>query len=180
MPSLVAPTTNASTGMPTEIRFDAAQLPSGRAATFPIMTFMQLENMPLMTLKNKARGLVEAIGEQALPPLAGISGQEGLINYIIDVQISLCASIGLRATAQDMGAPADWGGADDAGYFGGDGHLAGNAKNYLEADYRKPMTHIQPAHRGLDHRDACDVNQAEASMGYEAAKRRNQGSFALG
>ena len=35
MPSLVAPTHNAL-GMPTEIRFDASQLPSGKAATFPM------------------------------------------------------------------------------------------------------------------------------------------------
>ena len=35
MPSLVAPSHNAL-GVPTEIRFDASQLPSGKAATFPI------------------------------------------------------------------------------------------------------------------------------------------------
>ena len=50
MPSLVAPSHNAL-GVPTEIRFDASQLPSGKAATFPIFTFDQLDNMPLMTLK---------------------------------------------------------------------------------------------------------------------------------
>jgi len=166
--------------MPTEIRFDATQLPSGKAATFPILNFMQLENMPLMTLKNRARGLVEAIGEDALPPLTAAAGKEALMNYIMDVQVSLCASIGLRATLQDFGAPHDWTTQDDQGYFGGDGNLAHNAKNYLEADYRKPMQHIQPAHRGLGHADACEVNQAEASMGFEASKRRNQGTFTLG
>jgi len=179
MPSLVAPTHNAL-GMPTEIRFDATQLPSGKAATFPIFTFDQLDNMPLMTLKNKARGIVETIGAEALPPLSAAAGKEALINYIMDVQISLCATIGLRVTVQHFGAPNDWGGAEDQGYFGGDGMLAHNAKNYLEADYRKPMQNIQPAHRGLSMQDACEVNQAEASMGFEAAKARNRGSVHLG
>ena len=59
MPSLVAPTTNAM-GMPTEIRFDQpGMLPSGKIATIPIYTFEQLEQMPIMTLKNKAKGLVD-------------------------------------------------------------------------------------------------------------------------
>jgi hypothetical protein len=179
MPSLVAPTHNAL-GVPTEIRFDASQLPSGKAATFPIWTFDQLDNMPLMTLKNKARGLVETIGEGALPPLSGSPGKEGLMTYIMDVQISLCATIGLRCTMQAFGAPRDWNGVDDQGYFGGDGAMPLNAKNYLEADYRKPMQNVQPAHRGLSMHDAAEVNQAEANMGFEAAKRRNAGSVMFG
>lgn len=180
MPSLVAPTTNAATGMPTEVRFEAHQLPSGRAGTFPIFTFSQLDNMPLMTIKLKAKGLVESIGESALPPLSSAAGKEPLMNYIMDVQISLLMAVGLRATPQDFGAPMDWGTSDDLGYFGGDGQMPLNAKNFLEADFRKPMNNIQPAHRGLSMQDACDVNQAEAQMGYEASKRRNQGSFSLG
>ena len=179
MPSLVAPSHNAL-GVPTEIRFDASQLPSGKAATFPIFTFDQLDNMPLMTLKNKARGMVETIGANALPPLSGAAGKEALMNYIMDVQGSRCATVGLRCTMQHFGAPQDWGNVDDQGFFGGDGALPLNAKNYLEADYRKPMANIQPAHRGLSMQDACEVNQAEAAMGFEAAKARNRGSVFLG
>jgi hypothetical protein len=108
MPSLVAPTTSVS-GMPTEIRFTADQLPSGKAATIPVLTFEQLEQFPLMTLKNKARWLVETIGESALPSLSGVASQHALMEYIMDVQISLCATIGLRVNKRNFGAPADWG-----------------------------------------------------------------------
>jgi hypothetical protein len=95
--------------MPTEIRFTADQLPSGKAATIPVLTFEQLEQFPLMTLKNKARWLVETIGESALPSLSGVASQHALMEYIMDVQISLCATIGLRVNKRNFGAPADWG-----------------------------------------------------------------------
>ena len=180
MPSLVAPTTNQNTGMPTEIRFEASQLPSGKKATIPVWTFEQLEQFPVMTLKNKARGLVETIGEGAVPPIAGVSTQTALINYIIDIQISLCRTVGLRVSAASFGVPADWGGAADEGYFGGDGALPLNANNFLAADHRKPMHLIQPAHRQLDHAAAIEVNQAEAALGYAKSKARNQGSVLLG
>lgn len=179
MPSLVAPTTNVN-GMPTEIRFEASQLPSGKRATIPIYTFDQLEQYPLQTLKLKARTLVETIGEGAVPPLAGKSTQQQLISYILDIQISLCATIGLRVGIYHFGTPTDWTSADDSGYFGGDGKLASHHHNFLEADYRKPMQSIQPAHRELDHRAAIEVNQAEATMGFHASKARNQGSIRLG
>ena len=179
MPSLVAPTTN-SAGMPTEIRFTAEQLPSGKQATIAIHTFEQLENFPLMTLKNKARDLVETIGESAVPSLNGVAGQRKLIEYIMDIQISLCATIGLRVRKQHFGAPADWDTADDQGYFGGDGALPSNAKNFLEANYSKPMGLIQPKHRGLGYEDSAEVNRAEAADAYNAAKLRNAGSIAFG
>ena len=47
MPSLVAPTTNQASGLPTEIRFEANQLPSGKRATIPVYTFDQLDQFPL-------------------------------------------------------------------------------------------------------------------------------------
>ena len=64
----------------------------GKKACIPIYTFEQLEQYPLQTLKLKARNLVETIGAEALPSLAGIATQEKLINYILDVQISMCAT----------------------------------------------------------------------------------------
>ena len=79
-----------------------------------------------------------------------------------------------------FGTPSDWSVADDSGYFGGDGHLASHHNNFLEANYRKPMHMIQPAHRELGHAAAIEVNQAEASMGFHASKARNQGSIRLG
>lgn len=224
MPSLVAPTHNVN-GLPTEIRFEAHQLPSGRKATIPILNFEQLEQFPVQTLKMKARNLVETIGPDALPPLAGAATQEKLINYILDVQVSLCATVGLRVSMAAFGVPKDWGMSDDAvaerarsddrplsgarparepsaetrasrlshspvarrfapdarqGYFGGDGALAKNTENFLGTDYRKPMHMIQPAHRQLDHAAAIEVNQAEAAMGYQASKARNNGSIRLG
>jgi hypothetical protein len=208
MPSC-APTTNVH-GLPTEVRFEAHQLPSGKKATIPVLSFEQLEQYPLQTLKMKARNLVETIGESALPPLRGMSTQKQLINYILDVQISLCATIGVRVNAYNFGIPADWTDEDDQGYFGGgetalstrardcarvlsvlkaerspmrasvDGSLPKNAENFLQADYRKPMQMIQPAHRELDHSAAIEVNQAEAAMGFQRSKARNQGSIRLG
>jgi len=179
MPSLVAPTHNVN-GMPTEIRFEPHQLPSGKKATIQIYAFEQLEQYPLQTLKMKARDLVETIGPDAVPPLTGVSTQEKLINYILDVQISLCATVGLRVGIHHFGAPKDWCQSDDQGYFGGDGALANMDNNVLGADYRKPMHMIQPAHRQLDHAAAIEVNQAEASMGFQASKARNNGSIRLG
>lgn len=167
-------------GLPTEIRFEAEQLPSNKKATIPILMFEQLEQYPLQILKNKARSLVETIGPDALPPLAGASTQQQLINYILDVQISLCATIGLRVNFAHFGTPQDWMSADDHGYFGGDGNLPGFANNFLGADYRKPMHMIQPAHRSISHGDAIEVNQAEAAMGFAQSKARNQGSIRLG
>ena len=180
MPSLVAPTTNQASGLPTEIRFEANQLPSGKRATIPVYTFDQLDQFPLQTLKLKARDLVETIGPDAVPSLSGVSTQQKLINYIIDVQISMCATVGLRVNMYNFGCPLDWNEKDDEGYFGGDGALAANSANFLGADYRKPMHLIQPAHRGLDFAAATEVNQAEAHMGFEASKNRNMGSIRLG
>ena len=102
-------------GLPTEIRFEEHQLPSGKKATIPVFTFEQLEQFPLQALKNKARGLVETIGAEALPPLTGMSTQEKLINYILDVQISLCRTVGLRVSLAAFGVPKDWSTADDLG-----------------------------------------------------------------
>ena len=179
MPSLVAPTTNAM-GMPTEIRFDQpGMLPSGKVATIPIYTFEQLEQMPIMSLKNKAKGLIETIGEQAVPPIAG-HGQEYLMRYIMDVQISLCMTIGLRVNFRSFGAPADYGAEDDSGYFGGDGAMPSLAKNALGADYRKPLHLVQPAHRDLSFEDSVAINQQEAHANMMAARRRNAGSISLG
>jgi len=179
MPSLVAPTTNVN-GLPTEIRFEANQLPSGKKATIPIYQFEQLEQYAISALKLKARNLVETIGADAVPPLAGVATQQQLINYIIDIQISMCATIGLRVKPGHFGIPADWSQADDSGYFGGDGQLSSNAANFLGADYRKPMHMIQPQHRELSHEASIEVNKAEAEMGYHASKARNQGTIRLG
>ena len=153
---------------------------SGKKATIQIYTFEKLEQYRLQDLKLKARALVETIGEDAVPPLAGLSTQKQLINYILDVQVALCATIGLRLTIDHFGTPADWHEAFDQGYFGGDGAIAGYAKNFLGTDYRKPMHLIQPKHRELAYEDAVEVNQAEASMGYNASKQRNRGSLTLG
>ena len=115
-----------------------------------------------------------------MPPLTGIATQEQLINYILDVQVSMCATIGLRVQMHHFGTPDGWGRAFDEGYFGGDGAVASHTKNFLQADFRKPMHSIQPAHRQLGHEDAIEVNQAEAHMGYNASKQRNAGSLVLG
>ena len=179
MPSLVAPSHNVH-GLPTEIRFEAEQLPSGKKAKIPIYTFEQLENMPQQMLKNKARDLVATIGEEALPPLAGKATREALIGYILDVQISMCTTVGLRVTLQAFGTPADYGQVHDQGYFGGDGALALNTHTALQADYHKPMHLIQPAHRDLDHATHIEVNQIEAHRGMMASKQRNMGSIHLG
>jgi len=165
--------------MPTEVRFEAHQLPSGRKATIQILTFEQLEQYPIQTLKVKAKNLIDTIGADALPPLT-VNTQAQLINYILDVQISLCATIGLRVGIHHFGAPKDWHIADDQGYFGGDGALAKNTENFLGADYHKPMHMIQPAHRELGHSAQIEVNQAEAAMGFAASKARNNGSIRLG
>ena len=114
MPSqTVVPTTN-NKGLPTEIRFEANQLPSGKKATIPVHTFEQLEQYQLQMLKLKARNLVETIGVDALPPLQGLNTQKQLINYILDVQISMCATVGLRVHPAAFGVPADWNDHDDA------------------------------------------------------------------
>ena len=179
MPSLVAPTQNVH-GLPTEIRFEADQLPSGKRATIPIYNFEQLEQYPIQQLKLKARSLVETIGEGAVPSLTGVATQQQLINYIIDVQISMCATIGLRVRPATFGVPKDWSATDDVGYFGGDGQLSSMDENFLQADYRKSMHQIQPKHRQLEHEDAIEVNRAEAEMGFQASKARNRGSVMFG
>ena len=153
---------------------------TGKKACIPIYTFEQLEQYPLQTLKLKARTLVETIGAEALPSLAGIATQEKLINYILDVQVSMCATVGLKVSMQAFGTPSSWHEPDDRGYFGGDGNIASHTNNFLEADYCKPMHLIQPKHRTLSHEDAVEVNQAEATMGFEASKQRNKGSLVLG
>jgi len=163
-----------------QIRFEADQLPSGKKATIPIYTFEQLDQANTASLKNKSRFLVETIGQDALPDLGRVAGNKGIIDYILDVQVSMLRTIGLRATPQDFGAPADWMRSDDAGYFGGDGQLAQNEKTYLQTDFNKPLQSIQPAHRNLTQADAIEINQFEARNGFEASKRRNQGSVFLG
>ena len=153
---------------------------TGKKACIPIYTFEQLEQYPLQTLKLKARTLVETIGAEALPSLAGIATQEKLINYILDVQVSMCATVGLKVSMQAFGTPSSWHEPDDRGYFGGDGNIASHTNNFLEADYRKPMHLIQPAHRDLDHATHIEVNQLEAHRGMMASKQRNMGSIHLG
>merc|ERR1711998_309874 len=123
MSHCVRPTFNAELGIPSEIKFEAHQLPTGQAATLPVFTYQQLQAFNQPTLKNKARNLVDKIGAEALPKLTANS-EEALIGYILDVQISMCASVyGKVLTPQNFGAPLDFGTADDKGYFGGDGHL---------------------------------------------------------
>jgi hypothetical protein len=180
MANCVRPNFNYELGIPSEIKFQANQLPTGMAATLPVFTYQQLQAFNQPTLKNKARNLVDKIGAEALPPL-NVNSEEGLIAYIMDVQISMCASaFGKVLTPQNFGAPADFGSADDKGYFGGDGTLAMNVKNYMEADYRKPMHMIQPAHRGLSKEESAQVNLDEANAAFERTRARNRGSVMLG
>ena len=153
---------------------------TGKKACIPIYTFEQLEQYPLQTLKLKARTLVETIGAEALPSLAGIATQEKLINYILDVQVSMCATVGLKVSMQAFGTPSSWHEPDDRGYFGGDGNIASHTNNFLEADYRKPLHLVQPAHRDLSFEDSVAINQQEAHIAMQAARRRNAGSIALG
>ena len=179
MAECVRPSTNASSGLPTEIRFSEQQLPSGKKATIPVYTYEQLEQWSVMALKNKAKSLQETIGESALPPISGGS-QTYLMRWIMDVQISLCATIGLRVNFQNFGAPADFDSSDDKGYFGGDGAMPHLANNFIEADSRKPLHLVQPAHRNLTQEDSIAINQQEAAVGFAAARRRNAGSVQLG
>ena len=135
----------------------------------------------MQQLKTKARNLIDKIGSEALPPLSTVGGENGVIAYILDVQISMLASaLRLRATPQSFGAPPNFGRQDDEGYFGGDGHLAKNVQNYMDADFRKPMHMIQPAHRGLNSEDSSQVNLEEAHHGFQQARARNMGSIRLG
>ena len=143
-------------------------------------TYAQLAQFNAQTLKSKARNLIDKIGAEALPKLQGNS-EIALINYILDVQISMCASVnGVVLTPQNFGAPINFGREDDEGYFGGDGRLAKNVENYMTSDFRKPMHMVQPAHRGLSKEDAAQVNLDEANAAYERTRRRNQGAVVLG
>lgn len=178
--SLVAPTTNVY-GMPTEIRFEAHQLPSGRAGTIPVYTYEQLESSSFDSLYLKARNLVDKIGPDALPPLTKAGGAKKVIAYIIDVQISLCRTIGLGVAPMHFGCPDGWNTGDDEGYFGGDGYDALHVDNYTKANMNKQMHELQPAHRGLQSfQEHADMNHDDARNGYEASKRRNAGSIHLG
>mmetsp|Transcript_43018 Transcript_43018/g.113000 ORF Transcript_43018/g.113000 Transcript_43018/m.113000 type:complete len:181 (-) Transcript_43018:284-826(-) len=180
MAQFVRPNVNHELGIPAEIKFEAHQLPTGKAATLPVFTYAQLAQFNVQTLKNKARNLVDKIGAEALPKLNVVS-EAGLINWIIDVQISMCASYnGVVLSPLNFGAPADLGKVDDDGYFGGDGYLAKNVENMMQADYRKPMHMVQPAHRGLSSDIAAQVNLDEANAAYQRTRARNQGSVALG
>lgn len=180
MSHCVRPTFNQDYGIPSEITFEAHQLPTGQRATIPVFTFAQLSAFNAPTLKNKARNLIDKIGAEALPKL-NANSEIGLINYILDVQISMCASVmGVVLSPQNFGAPPNYGREDDQGYFGGDGALAKNVENYMQADYRKPMHLVQPAHRGLGREESAQVNLDEANAAYERTRMRNQGSVMLG
>jgi len=175
--------TKFASGLPSEIMFTADQLPwTGRDATIPIYTWQQLDQCNVNSVRNKARFLVDKIGEQALPPLNASGTKEEVVAWIIDVQIKTIA-IGTRivgVTPQHLGAPADLAAPDDEGYFGGDNYLARSTENYLQNKTHQPMHKVQPAHRGLGMEDSQIVNREEANMGFNQAKQRNAGSIRLG
>ena len=73
-------------------------------------TFQQLDQCNVGSVRNKARFLVDKIGEQALPPLKASGTKDELVAWILDVQIKTIA-IGAKivgVTPRHLGAPADW------------------------------------------------------------------------
>jgi len=146
-------------------------------------TFQQLDQCNVGSVKNKARFLVDKIGEQALPPLKASGTKDELVAWIIDVQIKTIA-IGAKIVGvqpRHLGVPTDWAAADDVGYFGGDNYLAKSTENYMTGNLPpQPMHKVQPNHRGLSMEDAQMVNREEAQMGFSQAKARNAGSIRLG
>uniref|UniRef100_A0A7S2MIZ4 Uncharacterized protein n=1 Tax=Haptolina brevifila TaxID=156173 RepID=A0A7S2MIZ4_9EUKA len=176
--------TQYASGLPSEITFTADQLPwTNQNATIPIYTFQQLDQCNVTSIRNKARFLVDKIGEQALPPLKASGTKDELMAWIIDVQIKTIA-IGAKIVGvqpRHLGAPADWGNADDMGYFGGDNYLAKSTENYANGNLPpQPMHKVQPAHRGLNFEESQIVNREEAASGFSQAKARNAGSIRLG
>eukprot|EP00322_Chrysochromulina_rotalis_P020800 CAMPEP_0115832792 /NCGR_PEP_ID=MMETSP0287-20121206/2841_1 /TAXON_ID=412157 /ORGANISM="Chrysochromulina rotalis, Strain UIO044" /LENGTH=179 /DNA_ID=CAMNT_0003286189 /DNA_START=34 /DNA_END=573 /DNA_ORIENTATION=- len=165
------PTTHHN-GVPTEVRFETGQLPTGQAATIPIYTFDNLEQMNLLSLRNKAKFLVGRIGERALPPLPAL--RDEIIGWIVDVQIKACTARGIGGvTPRHLGVPANWETADDQNFFGGDGQLPSCADNYRNST-GLPMEKLQPLHRGLSFVDNMHVNRIEAANGFQQSRARNE------
>lgn len=163
-----------------EIRFTAEQLPTGKAAKLDIFTYEQLEQKTLQNLKLLARNMREKIGEDAVPAITVAGGAPAVINWILDVQVSMCASVGLRIDPTAFGAPWDLGSTEKDEYFGGDGEIAACTAAAMEADHRKPLTSMQPAHRGLSREDAADLNMQEAAHGAHLNRERNRGQVVFG
>lgn len=162
-----------------EIRFNAEQLPSGKAANIALRTFKQLEQTGQAKLRILAQNLRDQIGADALPRLSARDA-DGLIAWILDVQVSMCASIGLTVTFADFGMPADFGEVNDGGYFGDEKHHPMCANNYLDADYNKPLSEVQPAHRNISLTEAAKINEKEAKDAAQSNRQRGNASFVLG
>lgn len=163
-----------------EIRFSADQLSTGKPAKLDIFTFSQLEQKSFPNLKNLAMTMRDKIGADSVPPITTAGGVPAVINWILDVQVSMCSSIGLRVDASAFGAPYDLGAKEEDAYFGGDGELAACTITALEADKRKPLMSMQPAHRGLSLADAADLNMQEATHGANLNRERNRGQVVFG
>jgi len=134
-----------------------------------------------MALRARAQDLQKKIGAEALPHLNPSAGKEMLIEFIIDVQVSMMRSgLGMRVSPQFFGAPHDFQNDDDEGYFGGDGYLARKDMELATKEFNVPLAKVQPNHRGLSFEDNVQVNLEEAHNAFQRSKARNQGSIMLG
>ena len=145
-----------------------------------MLTYDQLEQFSMAKLRGMAMQLRDTIGANAVPKISSAGGVDSLIRWVLDVQISCCMSIGLRASLQDFGAPKDFGSADDQGYFAGDKGQSAYCSRNLSNVARHPMSAIQPAHRNLGADEAIEKNQEEAHSGFLENQRRNRGTVQFG
>ena len=175
-PTMPQPSTHFS-GVPTEVRFTAEQLKAGQGVTIPIYTFAQLEQCKLNSLRDKARFLVDKIGEDAFPPLPALANE--LLLWIIEAQIAVVDIVGyVGVTPRHLGVPADFCVNEGPSFFGGDRVLSSSQHNYLAHPGQLSMDKLQPAHRGLSFAQAGQVNRQEASDGFNNSRLRNEhGSF---
>jgi hypothetical protein len=133
-------------------------------------TYDQLGRLSKLNLRQRAMNLRDLIGAQKLPPLRTTSQPETMIQWILDVQLMLCAAVGIPEDACDFGGPKN----EDAGvpYFGPTpGARPSSQLATAPVDISGDMNPEWSADR-VAHEQSLVVAQR--------ARQRNQGSFTFG
>jgi len=145
---------------------------NGRDVT--LWTCGQLENASKLNLKQRALNLRDLIGEDQLPPLNTSGPAPTIILWLLEVQVALCKTKGLNVEVADFG----WKPSEEFPVFDSAAHAApqrapppfGTDAEPMDDRSRQP----EAAYGGQQaaYNDAVSVAQA--------ARQRNQGTFAFG
>lgn len=130
----------------------------------PLWTFGQLERLKSSNLKRRALELHTAAGPELSPQLKSGLGTPALVQWILELQVAVCASAGVHVTLHDFGEPGS------AIRFPTDVPSQHSSWKHAERPQAKPWPHE-------DDEEVRKTVAADANRGAAAAKAMHRGTL---